>query len=109
MDKNRLLDLRTKIVQRAQQLAMESQAPATERLQVLLGLIRSGGADLEVLTKAYELTESVENDEGKLSTLIDVLYEVDARLAESDSSQEPQQPPVIDEGHHHGDEGHHNQ
>ena len=93
MDKNQLLELREKIVQRTQQLALTSEAPAVDRLQVLLGIVRSGGANSEILSKAYELTESIETDEAKLSALLDLLYEIDEQLSnEGEVSENPSVP-----------------
>jgi len=103
MDKNQLLELRGKIVEKTQQLALTSEASPADRLQVLLGIIRSGAATIEVFSKAYELTESIEADDVKLSSLIDLLYEVDAQLSNEESEVQPEspaetQPPQQNEG-----------
>jgi hypothetical protein len=80
MEKDQLLELRSKIVQKTQQLAIDGQGSPSDRLQVLLSIIQAGGANAEILNKTFELTESIEGDDEKLSALLEVLYEVDARL-----------------------------
>ena len=85
MQNDQLLELRNKIVQSAQQVALHGEGSEAERLQLLLGIIRGGDATIEVLTKAYELSQSIEGDEDKLSTLLYLLYEVDIKLGESES------------------------
>jgi len=98
MQKEQLLELRNKIVQSTQDIALRGEGSATERLQVLLNIVRSGGASLEVLSKAYELAQSLEGDDDKLSALLDVLYEVDAKLGEAD--EQPAEETPHGEAHH---------
>lgn len=81
MEENQLLELRNKIVQKAQQLAMSGNGSPAERLQVLMGSIQAGTANFEVLNAAYEIAGTLEGDDEQLSALLDVLYEVDARIA----------------------------
>ena len=97
MQKEQLLELRSKIVQSAQAVALHGDAAPEERLQVLLNFVRSGDANLEILTKVYELSQTMSNGDDKLSVLLDVLYEVDAKLNQEDTprtgaSQETSQP-----------------
>lgn len=88
MHKEQLLELRSKIVQSAQTLALRGNGEPEERLQVLLSLVRSGDANVEMLTKVYELSQTIHDDDDKLSVLLDVLYEVDAKLNQDDSPRE---------------------
>ena len=96
MQKQQLLELRSKIVQSAQEIALRGEGSPADRLQILLGIVRDGNANIEVLTKAYELTQSIESDDEKLTALLDVLYEVDAKLVteegEGATNQAQQQP-----------------
>lgn len=92
MDKEKLLELRSKIVEKTQQLAVNGQGSPEDRLQVLFNIIQSGGASLEVLSSAYELIESLNSDDEKLTALLDVLYEVDARISEIPENTVPSQP-----------------
>jgi len=84
MHKEQLLELRNRILQSTQEIALRGEGSEAERLQILLSIVRSGNANVEVLTRAYELVQSSENDDDKLSVLLDVLYEVDAKLAAED-------------------------
>lgn len=100
MQKDQLLDLRAKIVQSTQRLVLTTDGPAEERLQVLMNIIRDGEPTIEVLSKAFELSEQLETDEDKLATLLELQYEVDSRLGslesaspEVDSSAEPTPQP----------------
>lgn len=92
MQKEQLLELRNKIIQSTQEIAMRGEGSPAERLQVLLGVVRDGDASIEILTKAYELAQSTGSDDDKLTALLDVLYEVDAKLSAEDEAEEaPQQ------------------
>ena len=84
MHKEQLLELRNRILQSTQEIALRGEGSEAERLQILLSIVRSGNANVEVLTRAYELVQSSESDDDKLSVLLDVLYEVDAKLAAED-------------------------
>lgn len=98
MQKEQLLELRSKVVQAAQAVALNGDGAPEERLQVLLSFVRSGDANLEILTKVYELSQTISNGDDKLSVLLDVLYEVDAKLNQeeaprNDASNETSPPP----------------
>ena len=86
MHKEQLIELRNKILQSTQEIALRGEGSEAERLQILLSIVRSGNASIEVLTRAYELVQSSENDDDKLSVLLDVLYEVDAKIAAEDDA-----------------------
>ena len=101
MQRDQLLELRSKIVESAQQLALNGQGTAEDRLQVLLNVIRSGDASLEVLSRAYELANGIENDDDKLTALLDVLYEVDADLAKSEQSDAPVEQQADNQENYH--------
>ena len=81
MQKQQLLELRGKIVKRAQAIVLDGTGSTEERFQVLMNIIRSGDADFDILTKTYELAETIENDDAKLSALLDILFEIDAQLS----------------------------
>jgi hypothetical protein len=96
MNKEQLLELRGKIVNSAQELALNGQGSPEDRLQLLLNIIRGGEPTYDVLSKAYELTSQIDNDDGKLTALLDVLYEVDAKLGDleqpgNEGQSQPQQ------------------
>jgi hypothetical protein len=91
MQKEQLLELRRKIVQSTQEIALRGEGSPAERLQVLLSIVRNGDASIEVLSKAYELAQASDSDDDKLAALLDVLYEVDAKL-----SAEPAESGTVD-------------
>jgi len=105
MQKEQLLELRRKILESTQEVALRGEGSPAETLQVLLSIVRSGDASVEVLMKVYELAMLSENDSDKLTALLDVLYEVDAKLSAEDeadthskeASQGAQQKPQDDE------------
>jgi len=90
MQKEQLLELRNKIVQATQDIALQGEGNDAERLQVLLNIARAGNANYAVLQKAYELASSIEGDDDKLAALLDILFEVDVQLAgdESDGARD---------------------
>lgn len=88
MQKEQLLELRDKILRSTQEIALRGEGSPAERLQVLMSIIRSGNASIEVLAKAYELVQSTGSDDDKMTALLDVLYEVDAMLAAGDDGQD---------------------
>lgn len=92
MDKEQLLELRNKIMQSTQEIALRGDGSPMERFQVLMNLVRGGNVSFDVLAKTYELAQSVEGDDEKLSALLDILYEVDAKLGESNSEVQQQEP-----------------
>ena len=103
MQKDQLLELRSKIVQSTQKLALEGDGSATDRLQILMGIVRDGAATTEILARAYELIQLIETDDDKLTALLDLLYEVDAQLSALDNEQpsegEAPQEPQHEESH----------
>lgn len=95
MQKDQLVELRNKIAQSAQELALKGEGSVEDRLQILMSIIRGGDASLEVLTKAFELAESIQNDDDKLGAMLDLLYEVDARLVDIDEQPSEQPAPEV--------------
>lgn len=86
MQKDQLLELRNKIVQSTREIALKGEGSPAERLQVLMSIIRDGDADVEVLSGAFELAESMQGDEDKLTAMLDLLYEVDVKLGDIEKS-----------------------
>lgn len=89
MNKEELLELRRRIVDQTKRLALESDTDPTEKLQVLMGLVRSGDVSADVMNKTYETAEQLPEDASKMDAFLDLLYEIDARLAEDDEPVEP--------------------
>ena len=110
MQKEQLLELRSKILQSTQEIALRGEGSPAERLQILLSIVRNGDANLEILTKAYELAQSSVGDDDKLTALLDVLYEVDAKISAAGENEDaPQQPQQSDQQEYHEEEQHHDQ
>lgn len=80
MNQEELLQLRQKIVDQIKVLAMEGDAQPSDKLQVLMGLIRSGDSSPDVMVKAYEISQQLDGDPLKLDAMLDLIYEIDARL-----------------------------
>lgn len=108
MQKDQLLELRNKILQTTQEIALRGEGDPAERMQILLSIVRAGNANLEVLTRVYELSQSIEDDSDRLSALLDVLYEVDAKLSQQDdSSNSTNQPTDVTHDNHAQAENNH--
>ncbi len=106
MQKDQLLELRNKIVQSTRELALKGEGAAADRLQVLMGLVRDGDADLETLTRAYELIQSIQGDDNKLTALLDLLYEVDAKITSADEAPQQAHAEVAPEHQQHHEQSH---
>jgi len=119
MQKDQLLELRNKIVHSTQEIALKGTGSPVERLQVLMSIIHDGEASTEVLTRAFELAQSIEGDDDKLTSLLDLLYAIDVKLGEeevSSESQPAQDAPQPEQEHdqheqhdQHGQDDQHNQ
>ena len=92
MQRDQLLELRSKIVQSAQEIALKGSGSPVDRLQVLMSLIHDGDASLEVMTRAFELAYAMEGDDDKLTSLLDLLYAVDVKLGNGEEASEVQPP-----------------
>jgi len=90
MQRDQLLELRSKIVQSTQEIALKGTGSPVDRLQVLMSIIRDGDASTEVLTRAFELAQSMEGDDDKLTSLLDLLYAIDVKLGSNEEESEPQ-------------------
>lgn len=101
MIKDELLALRKEIVESARNVALDGDAPAEVRLPIILELLR-GDNNVQLLRKAYELANQINDQSGKIEALLDILAEVDERLAgdEDSESQELAQSSQHDESFH---------
>jgi len=80
MNKDELLQLREQIVGKTRQLALDDDnTDPASRLEVLMGLIRSGDTSKEVMQQASEIAEQLPED-GRLDAYLDLIYEIDAQL-----------------------------
>jgi len=116
MQRDQLLELRNKIVHSTQEIALKGTGSPVERLQVLMSIIHDGDASTEVLTRAFELAQSIEGDDDKLTSLLDLLYAIDVKLGEEEASSEsqpaqdaPQPEQEHDQHEQHGQDDQHNQ
>lgn len=87
MHKDELLGLRKQIIESAQNIALNGSGSLSERLEILLGVIRSGDADINLLTKTFEIIQQLETDDDRLSGLLDLLYEVDADISKIETKE----------------------
>lgn len=83
MQKEELLKLRQKIVESAQQLALNGNGSTEDRLNILVDVISSGNVTTEVANKAFELAQMLDDDDQKLSAFMDIIYGVDQNIARS--------------------------
>ncbi len=87
MQKDQLLELRSTIVATVQRIALEGGGSVTDRVQVLMGIVRSGDATQEIFAKIYELANSIEDEDEKLDIMLTLLYEVDIQLGDDESEE----------------------
>ena len=84
MNQEAIMQLRQEIVKSAQELALSESGNTKEQLQLLMELVRSGDASVEVIRRAYELTGQLNDDGLKLANYLDLLTEIDLRVVESE-------------------------
>lgn len=88
MDINSLQQIRTEIINRAQTLALDGQVNDEDKLAVLMNLIRTGVASDQVVRSAFDAIEQLPDDDTKLNTYFDLLYEVDQMIARANSPED---------------------
>lgn len=79
--KNELLELRSQIVAITQQLALSGTGSPETRLQILLEIIRSGESTTETYKSAFEIMQQLTNDDEKMNSMLDLLFEIDKDLS----------------------------
>ena len=97
MDQDELLKLREEAVAYTQKLALEGDASPVERMEVLLGLLRSGDASLELMRRVYETAQQLPEDSAKLDAMLDLIYEIDTQLAPKETHETGQDSQPSDE------------
>ena len=86
MNQEAIMQLRQEIVKSAQELALQDSGNAGEQLQLLMELVRSGDASVDVIRKAYELTSQLNDNDLKLANYLDLLTEIDVHIVEGEQS-----------------------
>ena len=81
MRKEDLLELRKLAVESAEKLAVAGSGSVENRLRILVDMITNGDASIDASRKAYELAESIEDDDRKLDVLLDIIYGIDQNIA----------------------------
>lgn len=84
MNREELLRLRAEIIASARQLAIDGVGEPSDKLEVLMSLIRSGDTSQELLSRAYQTAQQLSQDSDKLSAFLDIVYEIDAELASNE-------------------------
>ena len=79
MNRDELLELREKLVNKTRKLALSEESDPARRLEVLMGLIRSGDASREMIHQAIETVEQIP-EEDRLDVYLDLIFEIDAQL-----------------------------
>lgn len=91
MDRETLLRLREEIMASAQQLATNDAGDPADRLQLLMQVVRGGGASPEILRKTYDLTSELPDGSEKMSNFMELLDETDIYLSNTLGATENQQ------------------
>lgn len=81
MNRDELLQLRKDTVDKTRQLALKGVDDPTSRLQVLMGLVRSGDASKDMMNQIAEVIEQIP-DEEKLDAYLEFIYEIDMLLGD---------------------------
>ncbi len=97
MNKEELLEFREKVVGSVRQLALEDDTDPVNKLQVLMGLIRSGDSSREAMNAVYDAAQQLPDATEKLDTLLDLIYEIDAQLGEDEAELQTDETAESDE------------
>lgn len=95
MDTNSLQKLRAQIIDRAQALALSGQVNEDDKLAILMNLVRTGAASDEVVRGAFDAIDRLPDDDVKLETYFDLLYEVDQLIARNTPAAAEQSSPEV--------------
>lgn len=77
MNKEELLLLRKQILDAVSPLVLNGEGDARSQLELLLGVIRSGGGGADIYRRAYELANGLEDPGDRASALLELLSEVE--------------------------------
>lgn len=88
MQLDALIELRKQIAQNAQELALNGAGSVEERVSVLMGIIRASEPDRAVYARVYEMIRQVDDNDAQMGYLLDLLYEIDAKISEKTPSQD---------------------
>lgn len=110
MNKNGLIELRTRLLAEITPLVVENAGDGADRFSLLMRVIQSGQATSEIYDRAYESAHSIEQSPERLEALLALLDEVEVDLSRSeetkpDAESEPEQP-RYDEEQQHDHESH---
>lgn len=92
-----LSDLRTKIVDSVQELALKNEGDPLARTQVMLEMMRADTASSEVYIKAYEVAQQIEDANERMDVMLDIIFEIDRKVAASQLDSEKVEEPTSDD------------
>lgn len=87
MNNDQLAGIREKLVKEIEELALSGSGDPVSRFQVILEMIRAGRGAGELFEKASDLLELVEDEEEKMDLMLDLVAEIDKKIAEPVSGQ----------------------
>lgn len=86
MNKEELMELRSRITEGVSRLAVDGNGNEQERIRILLDVIGAGGANREIYETAFRLVSEQDDAGSKLDRFLDLLYGVDQDITRLDSS-----------------------
>lgn len=87
MTHEELLALRQQLLNDITPLVLEGSGDDTDKFDLLLRLIQSGGASSDVYRRAYESAKHLEDNETKVASLLALLDEVDFEISNSQEGE----------------------
>ena len=79
MNKDELLKIRQQLVDKTRQMALNDTNDPVERMDILLGLIRSGDMSRDLMDNAMKTVDQLP-EEARLDVYLDLIFEIDAQL-----------------------------
>ena len=100
MNQDNLQKIRSDIIARTQTLALNGNVDDNDKLVVLMNIIRLGNFSDEIMTATFDAIEHLSEDNTKLETYLDLLYEVDQRIASQNQTEVDDTTPQSDQEPH---------
>lgn len=84
MNSQELLELRRQVAENIQKIALNGSGSPEMRLHVMLEMMRSDDVSIDIMKKAYETAQQIQDQDEKMNSMLDILYEIDRRTQDNE-------------------------
>ncbi|MDR2336508.1 MAG: hypothetical protein LBE03_00165 [Candidatus Nomurabacteria bacterium] len=89
MDTNKLKELKSKISEIMQPIALEPSGDPVVDFDLLMNIIRVGNANNDIYQKAFDAASSIKDRSAKMNALLDLMTEIDITLNAESPTEAP--------------------